>query len=280
MADGRVPLGARLPAERDLAAALTSAGRRSPPPTRRLREQGWADARQGRALGRAAGRHRDRGAWVPGAGRRRDDRPGPRRALGAAQVPAAFAAALDELPALPARARLPPRRAAGAARAGRRAVHRPRPAHDARAGARHGRRAARRRGRRSRRCCGRGATGCWWSSRPTPTRWTRSARSAPAGRARSAARRGRPGRDWSAAAERALRAVRPARGLPHARLPEPDRAGCWTSRAASRLAGALRRAGTMAVVDETFAELWLDDAARAAAAGRASAPAARHRRVA
>ncbi len=62
---------------------------------------------------------------------------------------------------------------------------------------------------------------------------------------------------WPAAAERALSAVRPAAAylMPDFHNPTGrllDTAG------RERLARALRRAGTTAVVDETFAELWLD----------------------
>jgi DNA-binding transcriptional MocR family regulator len=63
--------------------------------------------------------------------------------------------------------------------------------------------------------------------------------------------------DWLEAAERALRTVRPAAAylMPDFHNPTGrllDTAG------REQLAGALRRAGTTAVVDETFAELWLD----------------------
>ena len=45
--DGRLPVGARLPAERDLAAALHLSRATVAAAYGRLREQGWADARQG-----------------------------------------------------------------------------------------------------------------------------------------------------------------------------------------------------------------------------------------
>src|SRR3954447_13886730 len=65
VADGRVPLGTRLPAERDLAAALTLSRATVTAAYARLREDGWATARQGAGTFAAlpAGPHR--GAWVP-----------------------------------------------------------------------------------------------------------------------------------------------------------------------------------------------------------------------
>jgi DNA-binding transcriptional MocR family regulator len=66
----------------------------------------------------------------------------------------------------------------------------------------------------------------------------------------------RPG-DWLEAAERALRTVRPAAAYLMPDFHNPTGRLLDTADR-ERLAGALRRAGTTAVVDETFAELWLD----------------------
>jgi DNA-binding transcriptional MocR family regulator len=98
VADGRVPLGTRLPAERDLAAALALSRATVTAAYARLREDGWAVARQGSGTFAAlpAGPHR--GAWVPGP---LDDNTidmAHAAPAAPASVPAAFAAALAELP--------------------------------------------------------------------------------------------------------------------------------------------------------------------------------------
>jgi len=100
--DGRLPVGARLPAERDLAAALHVSRATVAAAYRRLREQGWADARQGSGTWtRLPASHRESpAAWLPAP-----VDPGVVDLAHAApsappQVPAAFAAALDELPRL------------------------------------------------------------------------------------------------------------------------------------------------------------------------------------
>lgn len=70
VADGRVPVGSRLPAERELAAALGVSRVTVSAAYRRLREQGWAGARQGSGTWTATP---DGGgvvaAWVPGVPR-------------------------------------------------------------------------------------------------------------------------------------------------------------------------------------------------------------------
>ena len=100
--DGRLPVGTRLPAERDLAAALHLSRATVAAAYGRLREQGWADARQGSGTWtRLPASHRDSpAAWLPAP-----VDPGVVDLAHAApsappQVPAAFAAALDELPRL------------------------------------------------------------------------------------------------------------------------------------------------------------------------------------
>ena len=100
--DGRLPVGARLPAERDLAAALHLSRATVAAAYGRLREQGWADARQGSGTWtRLPASHRDSpAAWLPAP-----VAPGEVDLAHAApsappQVPAAFAAALDDLPRL------------------------------------------------------------------------------------------------------------------------------------------------------------------------------------
>ena len=98
VADGRVPLGTRLPAERELAAALALSRATVTSAYARLRDDGWATARQGAGTFAALPAGPSRGAWVPGPP---DD--GTIDLAHAApsapsSVPAAFAAALEELP--------------------------------------------------------------------------------------------------------------------------------------------------------------------------------------
>ncbi|HEX7188602.1 MAG TPA: PLP-dependent aminotransferase family protein [Actinomycetes bacterium] len=98
--DGRLPIGARLPAERELAAALHVSRATVAAAYGRLREQGWADARQGAGTWTRLPAGPSQGAWLPAPAR-----PGVIDFAHAApaappQVPAAFAAALDELPRL------------------------------------------------------------------------------------------------------------------------------------------------------------------------------------
>jgi len=100
VADGRLPVGGRLPAERELAAALHLSRATVAASYRLLRDQGWADARQGSGTWTRLPVGPARGAWLP-----QPARPGVIDLAHAAppappQVPAAFAAALDDLPRL------------------------------------------------------------------------------------------------------------------------------------------------------------------------------------
>ncbi len=100
VADGRLPVGGRLPAERELAAALHLSRATVAASYRLLRDQGWADARQGSGTWTRLPVGPARGAWLP-----EPPRPGVIDLAHAAppappQVPAAFAAALDDLPRL------------------------------------------------------------------------------------------------------------------------------------------------------------------------------------
>lgn len=96
--DGRLPIGARLPAERELARAVGLSRATVTSAYRRLREDGWADARQGAGTWTRLPAGPASGAWVPGP----DD--GRTLALVHAappappEVPAAFTAALQDLP--------------------------------------------------------------------------------------------------------------------------------------------------------------------------------------
>jgi DNA-binding transcriptional MocR family regulator len=96
--DGRVPLGARLPAERELAGALGLSRATVTAAYARLREDGWADARQGAGTFAVLPAGPARGAWLPAPPD--DGAIDLAHAAPAAppEVPAAFAAALLELP--------------------------------------------------------------------------------------------------------------------------------------------------------------------------------------
>ncbi len=100
VADGRLPVGAHLPAERELAAALGLSRVTISSAYARLREDGWASARQGAGTWTALPTGSQPAAWVPAPA---DDGvidqahaapPAP------PEVPAAFAAALQDLPRL------------------------------------------------------------------------------------------------------------------------------------------------------------------------------------
>ena len=98
VSDGRVPLGARLPAERELSAALGLSRATVTAAYARLREDGWAAARQGAGTFAALPAGPPRGAWVIEPAD--DGTIDLTHAAPAAppDVPAAFAAALAELP--------------------------------------------------------------------------------------------------------------------------------------------------------------------------------------
>lgn len=100
VADGRLAVGVRLPAERDLAAVLHVSRATVTAAYRRLREDGWADARQGSATWTRLPAGPDLGSWLPGPAE-----PGVVDLAHAAppappQVGAAYAAALADLPRL------------------------------------------------------------------------------------------------------------------------------------------------------------------------------------
>jgi DNA-binding transcriptional MocR family regulator len=255
VADGRVPLGTRLPAERDLAAALALSRATVTAAYARLREDGWATARQGAGTFAAlpAGPHR--GAWVPGPV---DD--GTIDLAHAApsapsSVPAAFAAALVELPRyLPQHgyhpAGLPDLRARIAERYTARGLPTTPEQVLVTAGALHGTTTAfqtvLRRGQRL------------LVEQPTYPNAIDAAR-AHGARILPTALEPEDPAAWLSAAERTVAAARPTAAylMPDFQNPTGrllDVAG------RERLARALRRAGTTAIIDETFAELWLDAA--------------------
>jgi DNA-binding transcriptional MocR family regulator len=256
VAEGRVPLGTRLPAERDLAAALSLSRATVTAAYARLREDGWATARQGAGTFATlpAGPHR--GAWVPGPAD--DGTIDLAHAAPAApsSVPAAFAAALTELPRyLPQHgyhpAGLPELRARIAERYTSRGLPTSAEQVLVTSGALHG-----------------VSTGFQTLLRPgtrlliehpTYPNALDAARALGARILPTALDPAEP-EAWPDTMERTLRAVRPAAAYlmpdfhnPTGRL--VDVAG------RERLAGTLHRAGTTAVIDETFAELWLDSPA-------------------
>jgi DNA-binding transcriptional MocR family regulator len=100
VADGRLPVGARLPPERDLAAVLHVSRATVTAAYSRLREDGWAATRQGSGTWTRLPAGPDLGSWVPTPAT-----PGVLDLAHAAppappQVSAAFASALEELPRL------------------------------------------------------------------------------------------------------------------------------------------------------------------------------------
>jgi DNA-binding transcriptional MocR family regulator len=253
VADGRVPLGTRLPAERDLATALSLSRATVTAAYARLREDGWATARQGSGTFAAlpAGPHR--GAWVPAP----PDDATIDMAHGApaapSSVPAAFAAALEELPRfLPQHgyhpAGLPELRARIAERYTARGLPTSTEQVLVTAGALHGVSTA------FHALLGRGQR--LLVEHPTYPNALDAARGLGVRVLPTALEPEEP-EEWLGAAERTLAAVRPSAAylMPDFHNPTGrllDGAG------RERLARALRRAGTTAVIDETFAELWLD----------------------
>jgi DNA-binding transcriptional MocR family regulator len=255
VADGRVPLGTRLPAERDLAASLALSRATVTAAYARLREDGWATARQGAGTFAAlpAGPHR--GAWVPAPVD--DGTIDLAHAAPAAPstVPAAFAAALSELPRyLPQHGYHPGGLPELRARIAERYTARGLPTTPEQvlvtSGALHGVSTAfqtvLRRGQRL------------LVEQPTYPNAIDAARALGLRILPTALEPEDPAA-WEDAVERALAGTRPAGAylMPDFQNPTGrllDTAG------RERLARALRRAGTTAVVDETFAELWLDAA--------------------
>ncbi|RBY84160.1 PLP-dependent aminotransferase family protein [Blastococcus sp. TF02A-30] len=98
VAEGRVPLGSRLPAERELAAALGLSRATVTAAYARLREDGWAVARQGSGTFAALPAGPDRGGWVPAPADGDVLDLAHAAPLGSPLVPVAFERALAELP--------------------------------------------------------------------------------------------------------------------------------------------------------------------------------------
>ena len=253
VADGRVPLGTRLPAERDLASALALSRATVTAAYARLREDGWAVARQGSGTFAAlpAGPHR--GAWVPAP---LDDGTidmAHAAPAAPASVPAAFAAALAELPRhLPQHGYhpggLPELRARVAERYTARGL--PTTAEQVliTAGALHGVSTAfqtlLQRGQRL------------LLEQPTYPNALDAARSLGVRVLPTALDPDDPDA-WLEAAERTLVSARPTAAYLMPDFQNPT-GRLLDIRGRERLARALRRSGTTAVVDEAFADLWLE----------------------
>ena len=100
IADGRLPVGARLPAERDLAAALGLSRVTVSSAYARLREEGWATARQGAGTWTTLPAGPQPAAWVPAPPDEATIDLAHAAPSAPPEVPAAFAAALQDLPRL------------------------------------------------------------------------------------------------------------------------------------------------------------------------------------
>ena len=253
VADGRVPLGTRLPAERELAAALALSRATVTAAYARLRDDGWATARQGAGTFAAlpAGPHR--GAWVPAPVDDGTVDMAHAAPSAPSSVPAAFATALAELPRyLPQHgyhpAGLPDLRARIAERYTARGLPTTPEQVLVTAGALHGVATAfqtlLRRGQRL------------LTEQPTYPNALDAARSLGIRILPTALDPDDPAA-WLGTAERALLTMRPAGAYLMPDFSNPT-GRLLDVGGRERLAAALRRAGTTAVVDETFAELWLD----------------------
>ena len=267
--DGRIPIGTRLPAERDLAGRLELSRTTVTAAYRELREAGFVDSVRGsgsvtRLPGPVLCRCR------PSGGDGMLDFT--KAALPAAtSLPAAARAAAEDLPHFLSELRLRPGRPAAPARGDRRAVHAPRAAHRAGPDPRHGRRAA---GDRAHRAHVPRSAATAASSRCPPTR-TRSRRSgwpgarlvphhgAPPRRERGAASgRSATGDDepdgWDAdAIEQTFRRANPALAYLIPDFHNPTGAS-MSPETRERVLAAAAGQGTIVVGDETTADLDID----------------------
>lgn len=253
VADGRVPLGTRLPAERDLATALDLSRATVTAAYARLRDDGWATARQGAGTFAALPAGPSRGAWVPGPVDDGTIDLAHAAPSAPASVPAAFAAALTELPRyLPQHGYhpggLPDLRARIADRFTARGLPTTPEQVLVTAGALHGVATAfqtvLRRGQRL------------LVEQPTYPNALDAARAQGARLLPTALEPEDPGA-WLEVTERALAGARPTAAYLMPDFQNPTGL-LLDAPGRERLARALRRAGTTAVIDETFTELWLD----------------------
>lgn len=257
IADGRVPVGVRLPAERHLAVAMGLSRATVTSAYARLRDDGWVMARQGAGTWTALPAGPDQGgAWVPAPAD--DDTIDLAHAAPSAppEVPSAFAAALADLPRLLPQhgyhpAGLPDLRARIAERyAGRGLPTKPEEVLIT-AGALHGVAVALesilRRGDRL------------LVEHPTYPNALDAARARNARLLPVAIDAAFPG-EWVDDVGRTLGELRPAAAYVMPDFQNPTGAVLDTNQR-DRLARALRRSGTIAIVDETLVEIGLDTVA-------------------
>ncbi len=256
VAEGRLPLGTRLPAERELARSLAVSRATVTAAYTRLREDGWATARQGAGTFAVLPGGPDHGAWVPGPADDGTIDLAHAAPAAPAAVPAALAAALEGLPRFLGThgyhpAGLPDLRARVADRYTARGLPTTPEQVLVTGGALHGVATAfgllLRRG---------GRVLVEQPSYPNALQAVR-ARGA---RLLPVALDPEDPAAWLAATERALAAARPAAAYLMPDFQNPTGALLDVA-GRERLAAALRRTGVPAVVDETLAELGLDAAA-------------------
>ncbi|SFO08850.1 DNA-binding transcriptional regulator, MocR family, contains an aminotransferase domain [Geodermatophilus obscurus] len=256
VAEGRVPLGTRLPAERELAQALAVSRATVTAAYTRLREDGWATARQGAGTFAVLPRGPHHGAWVPGPADDGSIDLAHAAPAAPASVPAALATALEELPRFLGAhgyhpAGLPDLRARVADRYTARGLPTTPEQVLVTGGALHGVSTAfgllLRRGTRL------------LVEQPSYPNALQAARASGA-RVLPVALDPDDPAAWLDATERALAAARPAAAYLMPDFQNPTGALLDVA-GRERLAAALRRAGVPAVVDETLAELGLDTAA-------------------
>ncbi len=267
VAEGRLPLGTRLPAERELARSLAVSRATVTAAYTRLREDGWATARQGAGTFAVLPGGPDTGAWVPGPADDGSIDLAHAAPAAPATVPAALATALEGLPRFLGThgyhpAGLPDLRARVAERYTARGLPTAPEQVLVTGGALHGVATAfgllLRRGGRV------------LVEQPSYPNALQAVRARGARLLPVALDPDDPAA-WAAAAERALTAARPAAAYLMPDFQNPTGALLDVA-GRERLAAALRRTGTPAVVDETLAELGLDAAAPAPLAAFGAGP--------
>ena len=256
VAEGRLPLGTRLPAERELARSLAVSRATVTAAYTRLREDGWATARRGAGTFAVLPGGPDTGAWVPGPADDGSIDLAHAAPAAPASVPAALATALEGLPRFLRThgyhpAGLPDLRARVAERYTARGLPTTPEQVLITGGALHGVSTA------FGLLLGRGSRVL--VEQPSYPNALQAVRARGARLLPVALDPDDPGA-WLAATERALSAARPTAAYLMPDFQNPTGA-LLDVPGRERLAAALRRSGVPAVVDETLAELGLDTAA-------------------